>query len=123
MLADDFVNTTGLMSIACDQDGDLEEDFNLDTIADEVAMLVNNPSDYTISFHLDGTAANSNTMALTGSSFTTIDRSIFTRITALADASCFIVLPIKLRVVTSSCLLYTSPSPRDRTRSRMPSSA
>ena len=23
----------------------------------------------------------------------------------------------------SSCLLYTSPSPRDRTRSRMPSSA
>ena len=25
--------------------------------------------------------------------------------------------------VISSCLLYTSPSPRDRTRSRMPSSA
>ena len=25
--------------------------------------------------------------------------------------------------VTISCLLYTSPSPRDRTRSRMPSSA
>ena len=24
---------------------------------------------------------------------------------------------------TKSCLLYTSPSPRDRTRSRMPSSA
>ena len=28
-----------------------------------------------------------------------------------------------LRVRFSSCLLYTSPSPRDRTRSRMPSSA
>ena len=27
------------------------------------------------------------------------------------------------RDVTLSCLLYTSPSPRDRTRSRMPSSA
>ena len=26
-------------------------------------------------------------------------------------------------VDTSTCLLYTSPSPRDRTRSRMPSSA
>ena len=26
-------------------------------------------------------------------------------------------------VLTLSCLLYTSPSPRDRTRSRMPSSA
>ena len=25
--------------------------------------------------------------------------------------------------VTNTCLLYTSPSPRDRTRSRMPSSA
>ena len=27
------------------------------------------------------------------------------------------------RAVGSTCLLYTSPSPRDRTRSRMPSSA
>ena len=27
------------------------------------------------------------------------------------------------RVFDNSCLLYTSPSPRDRTRSRMPSSA
>ena len=26
-------------------------------------------------------------------------------------------------MLTSTCLLYTSPSPRDRTRSRMPSSA
>ena len=26
-------------------------------------------------------------------------------------------------VIHSGCLLYTSPSPRDRTRSRMPSSA
>ena len=25
--------------------------------------------------------------------------------------------------ITATCLLYTSPSPRDRTRSRMPSSA
>ena len=29
----------------------------------------------------------------------------------------------KLRSYLFSCLLYTSPSPRDRTRSRMPSSA
>ena len=27
------------------------------------------------------------------------------------------------RLLTGICLLYTSPSPRDRTRSRMPSSA
>ena len=29
----------------------------------------------------------------------------------------------KVRIVYENCLLYTSPSPRDRTRSRMPSSA
>ena len=29
----------------------------------------------------------------------------------------------KLRAIYDFCLLYTSPSPRDRTRSRMPSSA
>ena len=28
-----------------------------------------------------------------------------------------------LRIAGGTCLLYTSPSPRDRTRSRMPSSA
>ena len=28
-----------------------------------------------------------------------------------------------IRAVVMNCLLYTSPSPRDRTRSRMPSSA
>jgi len=33
------------------------------------------------------------------------------------------VLVIGLAVWLWSCLLYTSPSPRDRTRSRMPSSA
>ena len=32
-------------------------------------------------------------------------------------------VPISYEVRYSTCLLYTSPSPRDRTRSRMPSSA
>ena len=32
---------------------------------------------------------------------------------------CFFIFALR----TYSCLLYTSPSPRDRTRSRMPSSA
>ena len=41
-----------------------------------------------------------------------------------------VYLQLAVKVITSefmvnviSCLLYTSPSPRDRTRSRMPSSA
>src|SRR5665811_2071599 len=32
-------------------------------------------------------------------------------------------VPVGPRPVATLCLLYTSPSPRDRTRSRMPSSA
>ena len=31
--------------------------------------------------------------------------------------------PMAIKEMTKICLLYTSPSPRDRTRSRMPSSA
>ena len=30
---------------------------------------------------------------------------------------------LELKLIALNCLLYTSPSPRDRTRSRMPSSA
>ena len=33
------------------------------------------------------------------------------------------LLPIAFLALDQICLLYTSPSPRDRTRSRMPSSA
>ena len=36
---------------------------------------------------------------------------------------CFIFVPVALIALVVACLLYTSPSPRDRTRSRMPSSA
>ena len=32
-------------------------------------------------------------------------------------------VPGGFAITSSACLLYTSPSPRDRTRSRMPSSA
>ena len=35
----------------------------------------------------------------------------------------FLHMRNKLKSKTHICLLYTSPSPRDRTRSRMPSSA
>ena len=34
-----------------------------------------------------------------------------------------VLLDARVKEVTDACLLYTSPSPRDRTRSRMPSSA
>ena len=40
-----------------------------------------------------------------------------------ADGYCFDGEPYRAESGLSVCLLYTSPSPRDRTRSRMPSSA
>ena len=43
---------------------------------------------------------------------------------ALMIAMAFVLSYIKLYdMPMGGCLLYTSPSPRDRTRSRMPSSA
>eukprot|EP00656_Telonema_subtile_P016779 TRINITY_DN18895_c0_g2_i1.p2 TRINITY_DN18895_c0_g2~~TRINITY_DN18895_c0_g2_i1.p2 ORF type:complete len:108 (-),score=10.58 TRINITY_DN18895_c0_g2_i1:44-367(-) len=41
----------------------------------------------------------------------------------LAQAITQLAAPQTASVVAQTCLLYTSPSPRDRTRSRMPSSA
>ena len=35
----------------------------------------------------------------------------------------FLLIPLSIALLFWNCLLYTSPSPRDRTRSRMPSSA
>ena len=37
--------------------------------------------------------------------------------------TCNPLTPHLLQAISDICLLYTSPSPRDRTRSRMPSSA
>ena len=37
--------------------------------------------------------------------------------------TCLLIQAILIEAFAISCLLYTSPSPRDRTRSRMPSSA
>ena len=44
----------------------------------------------------------------------------------LLSGAAFAVQPVLVyewQVEQGNCLLYTSPSPRDRTRSRMPSSA
>ena len=39
------------------------------------------------------------------------------------DTGDFVIITNAKTVKLTGCLLYTSPSPRDRTRSRMPSSA
>ena len=43
--------------------------------------------------------------------------------TANVQAKTFNINDIEISTPFEICLLYTSPSPRDRTRSRMPSSA
>ena len=42
---------------------------------------------------------------------------------ALAEAGADLIIISRTQKDLNNCLLYTSPSPRDRTRSRMPSSA
>ena len=45
------------------------------------------------------------------------------KLVCIIDAVRNIINPKEKLDISKSCLLYTSPSPRDRTRSRMPSSA
>src|SRR5665811_1725516 len=51
-----------------------------------------------------------------------INRTRASHIVTIEDPVEFIHTPQK-SLISHRCLLYTSPSPRDRTRSRMPSSA
>ena len=44
-------------------------------------------------------------------------------ITMFQNAAYLLVTGLVIATLYTICLLYTSPSPRDRTRSRMPSSA
>ena len=48
---------------------------------------------------------------------------IFTELPTSGGIPTFLEFDYKTNVIMEICLLYTSPSPRDRTRSRMPSSA
>ena len=53
-----------------------------------------------------------------GESYNVANGDIYT-----AAAERLLIFDVYTDIVLKSCLLYTSPSPRDRTRSRMPSSA
>ena len=62
----------------------------------------------------------------------TIDLKDVTRLYKMGDETIYALRGVTMKIFPneyvaimgpSGCLLYTSPSPRDRTRSRMPSSA
>ena len=57
--------------------------------------------------------------------YTTGDWSVLAKLICKDNEDLMEILTKKIQTIqgVSSCLLYTSPSPRDRTRSRMPSSA
>ena len=48
---------------------------------------------------------------------------LLVKVFKLGVVGAFIAIPVAESALAIACLLYTSPSPRDRTRSRMPSSA
>ena len=52
-----------------------------------------------------------------------VTNKVFFDIDIGGEAKGRIVMGLYGKTVPKTCLLYTSPSPRDRTRSRMPSSA
>ena len=52
-----------------------------------------------------------------------LDREVFSTYAEDSELSKFNRLGINSPYAVSNCLLYTSPSPRDRQKSRMPSSA
>ena len=57
--------------------------------------------------------------------YTPAPRTEQARITSVSVGDMYwrIIAPIRSQELVRSCLLYTSPSPRDRQKSRMPSSA
>ena len=69
----------------------------------------------------NGGAARAATIAIRDGKIVAIEESIAETAERTIDAKGNLVTPGFIDVHT--CLLYTSPSPRDRTRSRMPSSA
>ena len=66
---------------------------------------------------------NNETLEETKSLLSSKNISVSTHNFDLRDKDRINELPDKIVELHNNCLLYTSPSPRDRTRSRMPSSA
>ena len=71
------------------------------------AQALNNPPGFSATGLPSGLSINPTTGAITGQT------------TAVGDHN----ITLRASNLSGTCLLYTSPSPRDRTRSRMPSSA
>ena len=94
-----IANTVPNQVVCDDTSNDGEEEFDL-TALESTILGTQLAADFTITFHNDQADADTNTDAITPT----------TAVTLMDNDSVF-------------CLLYTSPSPRDRTRSRMPSSA
>ena len=127
-LADEIVTVTFTATDGCNNTSTCTSDINVNIAQPEITCPVNDlflqcgdpDNDVTIENWLSiATGVDNNLNALTVS-------SDFNENSIVGD--CSISSVVTFSVIDTcgqlnSCLLYTSPSPRDRTRSRMPSSA
>ena len=114
-LTDLTLAKTNAITINLDRNDTVEFRWLVDTtIGDTTPFTLNHGQELSIPVKLTGSSQDYNVLALgTGSNAGwLISRVIDTDGTET-----------ERRLIDMSCLLYTSPSPRDRTRSRMPSSA
>ena len=80
------------------------------------------PGDYTVTVtDQSGCPQVSDIISLTGTS--SLSGTLNTVVNPTCDAAANGSIDIDVEGASLSCLLYTSPSPRDRQKSRMPSSA
>ncbi len=95
-----FINES-FSYIACDQDGNGTEFFQLSNIHTDVLNTLNNSADYTLSFHHNKITADSNSNMINPVNYSSVSTTIYARISSNVDTFCFLSLPIELIVRSS----------------------
>ena len=96
-----------------------------DALADSDAAKVISGADFHTEFSAIETAVNTKAdiNGDAAEAFSATTASVGTNTTQVASTAFVTAAITAVKAALYPCLLYTSPSPRDRTRSRMPSSA
>ncbi|CAM3557846.1 T9SS type B sorting domain-containing protein [Zobellia roscoffensis] len=86
----------------CDEDGGGQADFSINDISTDAENAISNSSAYGLTLHPNETAAIANTGQITGTVFTSASTTIYARVNATSNSSCYITYPISLTVNSSS---------------------
>ncbi len=100
IIADEFLDTSGLEYIQCDQNNDGTESFNLATIGNDITALLSNVNLFNVSIYNSQANADNATNALPLTNYLTQSTTIFARV-AKNGTSCYTVIPIALDIITS----------------------